>query len=57
MKKLINVIRKSIVNLVTDDDPTTLWIQIPNSFKTKKDQNFVIRKTKNFILEQTSVEK
>tara|TARA_R110002153_G_scaffold66772_4_gene178137 strand:- start:159 stop:329 length:171 start_codon:yes stop_codon:yes gene_type:complete len=56
MKKLVSAIKNSLRNFFTEDDPTKIWIQIPRSFKTKKDQNYMIRHTKNFIIEHTDVE-
>jgi predicted transcriptional regulator of viral defense system len=55
MKNLISSVKKSLRNLFTEDDPTKIWVQIPRTFKTKKDQNYMIRRTKDFIIENTEV--
>ena len=55
MKNLISSVKKSLRNLFTEDDPTTIWVHIPRNFKTKKDQNYMIRRTKDFIIENTKV--
>ena len=55
MKKLVSSVRKSLRNLFTEDDPTKIWVQIPRTFKTKKDQNYMIRRTKDFKIENTEV--
>ena len=56
MKKLISSVKKSLRNLFTEDDHTKIWVQIPRTFKTKKDQNYMIRRTKDFIVENTEVQ-
>ena len=55
MNRLIKAVKKSLRNLFTEDDPTKIWVQIPRTFKTKKDQNYMIRRTKDFIIENTEV--
>ena len=56
MINLISSVKKSLRNLFTEDDPTKIWVQIPRTFKTKKDQNYMIRRTKDFIVENTEVQ-
>ena len=55
MKKLINGFADSIRNLFTEEDSEVICVQIPKTFKTKKDQNYMVRKTKNLIIEKTKI--
>ena len=61
MKRLVNAIVQSLRNffnsnsILIDEDTNVLWVSIPKTFKTKKDQNYMIRRTKDFIIENTEV--
>jgi len=55
MKKLINSIIDRFKEYFTEEDPNAIYIKIPKTFKSKKDQNFMIRQTKTFIIEQTEI--
>ena len=57
MKKLFNKIGESLKKMFSADDPNKFAIEIPKTFRTKKEQNYMIRRTKEFILEHTIITK
>ena len=55
MKKLFNNVFTYLREYFTDSDDNVIYLAIPKSFKTKKEQNLMIRQSKNFILENTEI--
>lgn len=55
MKKLFNNVFTYLKEYFTDGDENVVYLSIPKTFKSKKEQTLMIRQSKNFILENTEI--